>query len=70
MTEYRVVFEPAGDGSWSAYSIDLPGVFASGADRAEVEANMRIALSLHLEELHRRGQSSPPPESETAVISV
>ncbi len=33
MTNYGVVFEPADDGSWSAYSIDIPGVFAIGADR-------------------------------------
>lgn len=70
MTEYRVVFEPAGDGSWSAYSIDMPGVFASGADRAEVEVNMKAALELHLEELQRRGEAPPPPGSETAVIAV
>lgn len=70
MTEYRVVFEPAGDGSWSAYSIDLPGVFASGADRVEVEANMKAALELHLEELQRRGASPPSQQSETAVIAV
>lgn len=70
MTDYRVVFEPAGDGSWSAYSIDLPGVFASGANRSEVEENMRSALTLHLDELRRRGETVPPSDSETAVIAV
>ncbi len=70
MSEYRVVFEPADDGSWSAYSIDLPGVFSSGANRAEVESNMREALVLHLEELRRRGESPPPSDSQTAVIAL
>ena len=70
MSEYRVVFEPADDGSWSAYSIDLPGVFSSGASRAEVEANMREAMSLYLEEVQRRGESPPSADAETAVIAL
>jgi predicted RNase H-like HicB family nuclease len=56
MTGYTVVFEPADDGSWSACAIDLPGVFAVGRDRTDVEAKMREALTLHLDELRRRGE--------------
>ena len=70
MTEYRVVFEPAGDGSWSAYSIDLPGVFAAGHDRAEVESEMREALALHRDELRRNGEMPDAPRSQVAVITV
>ena len=70
MTEYAVVFEPADDGSWSGYAIDLPGVFAAGRDRAEVEAQMREALALHRDELGRRGVTPAAPRSQTAVIAV
>ncbi|HET6831314.1 MAG TPA: type II toxin-antitoxin system HicB family antitoxin [Solirubrobacterales bacterium] len=70
MTEYRVVFEPADDGSWSAYSIDLPGVFAAGRDRAEVEVAMREALALHRDELRRRDEEPDGPRSQVAVVAI
>lgn len=46
---YRVVYEH-GPTSWGAYSDDLPGYFAVGRDRAEVERMMREAIAFHLED--------------------
>jgi predicted RNase H-like HicB family nuclease len=43
----RVVYEQGPD-NWSAYSLDLPGLIATGATRAEVERRMREALPDHL----------------------
>ncbi len=63
MTEYAVVYEPAEDGSWSAYALDLP-VFSCADTRGEIEASMQEALELHLDELRRDGDAAPPPRCE------
>jgi len=68
LTEYVVIYEQAGDGSWGAYSPDIPGVISAGDTREEVERNMREAIRLHLDELRRRGQ--PIPESRNIVGTV
>ncbi len=63
MTEYAVVYEPANDGSWSAYALDL-AVFSAADTREEIEASMQEALELHLEELRRNGEALPEPRCE------
>ena len=63
MTEYAVVYEPANDGSWSAYALDLPVV--SRADtREEIETQMQEALEFHLESLRIEGEPTPEPRCE------
>ena len=44
---YRMVYEelPA---NWFVYALDVPGVFATGATREQVEQRMREALPCHL----------------------
>lgn len=44
MTTYNVVYEQAGDGSWSAFSPDLPGCYSVGDTVDEAEAGMREAV--------------------------
>ena len=70
MTKYACVLEPAADGTWSAYVPDLPGVVATGRDPDEVKTRIGEAISLHLEELERHGQSVSPPRSQTTVVVV
>ena len=70
VSEYGVVFEQAGDGGWSAYVLDVPGVIAAGDTRAVAAANMRQALRIYGEELARQGQEMPRPRSEVGVVSV
>lgn len=68
MTTYSVVYEQAGDGSWSASSPDVPGCYSVGDTVQEAEASMREALAVHLDELRRHG--SPQPQRRSAVGTV
>ncbi len=49
--EYEIIYEMSSDG-WSAYVPELPGCTSAGADRAEIEKNIKEAIELHLELLH------------------
>ena len=61
MTEYVVIYERGEDGGWGAYLPDLPGVFALGDSREEVEANMEEALAAHVEVMEEQGMPLPEP---------
>lgn len=70
MTDYACVLEPADDGTWSAYVPDLPGVVATGRSPGQAQTRIREAISLHLEELRRHGETAAPPRSQTVVVAV
>ena len=65
-TKIRVVIEYAGD-NYGAYSPDLPGCVATGDTREEVEANMREAVSFHLEGLAEERDFLADPEVRRAL---
>jgi predicted RNase H-like HicB family nuclease len=69
MTNYLVVYEH-GDTSWGAYSPDVPGVFAVGETRSEVEKLMAEALPAHLDVLRDRGLPVPKPHNATGLVQV
>ena len=69
MQRYLIVIEPTGTG-FSAYSPDLPGCVSTGATRADVEANMREAVALHLEGLREDGEPVPPPHTYATYVEV
>lgn len=69
MTEYAVVYEPANDGSWSAYALDLP-VVSCADTREEIEAQMQEALEFHLEETRREGGQLPEPRCDVGKHRV
>ena len=62
MKKYLIVIEETSTG-FSAFSPDLPGCVATGATRAEVEANMREAISFHLDGLREDGEPAPEPRT-------
>jgi predicted RNase H-like HicB family nuclease len=68
--DYLVIYEQGETGGWGAYSPDLPGCLALGDTRGEVEENMREAITVHLEELSRRGRPIPQPRNLVGVVSV
>ncbi len=68
--EYVVIYEQGDTGSWGAHSPDLPGCYALGDTRPEVEDNMREAITVHLEELQRRGLTAPEAHNFVGVVSV
>ena len=67
--KYLVILEPT-DTGYSAYSPDLDGCVAAGADRAETIALIQEAIAFHLEGLAAEGLPIPAPRSETAEVEV
>ncbi|MBV8083625.1 MAG: type II toxin-antitoxin system HicB family antitoxin [Chloroflexi bacterium] len=69
MSDCLVVIEGS-DGSYSAYSPDLPGCVAAGDSSEEVEALMREAIPLHIESLRRHGEVVPEPRTVARYVGV
>jgi predicted RNase H-like HicB family nuclease len=68
VNEYVVIYEQAGDGSWSAHAADM--VFASGDTREEAESQIRDAIAFHIQVLREEGEEVPPPGGVPGVVSV
>ena len=60
---YHAVVEESPDGGYWASVRELPGCFSSGETLAELQGNLREAISLHLEEL----DNEPIPEGATVM---
>jgi predicted RNase H-like HicB family nuclease len=69
MREYVVVYEE-GPSSWGAYVPDLPGCFAVGKTRAEVEDRIRGAIEFHIRGMLADGDSVPPPAHSVGLVHV
>jgi predicted RNase H-like HicB family nuclease len=61
MTDYLIIYERGDHGEWGAYSPDVPGCFAAGESRAEVEQLMREAIPDHLALMREVGEPVPEP---------
>jgi predicted RNase H-like HicB family nuclease len=59
VTNYRVTYEMASDGSWSASADGLP-VFSAAETREEVEREIQEAIRLYLDELAKDTTASSP----------
>ena len=66
---YAIVIEKA-EGNYSAYVPDLPGCIATGSTVAEVETEIREAISFHLEGMRDDGMPVPEPSSQVEYIDV
>ena len=66
---YAIVIEKA-EGNYSAYVPDLPGCVATGGTVAEVEAEIRKAISFHLDGLREDGLPVPVAESQVEYIDI
>ena len=69
MSQYVVIVEGT-DGSYSAYSPDLPGVVAAGDTREETMQLMREAIVLHIAGLREDGEPIPPATSTAEYVAV
>ena len=67
--KYLIILEPTATG-YSAYSPDLDGCVAAGADREETISLMREAITFHVEGLSASGETVPAPTSEPAYVEV
>jgi predicted RNase H-like HicB family nuclease len=66
---YAIVIEKA-DGNYSAYVPGLPGCVATGATLAEVESEIREAITFHLDGMREDGVPVPPPSSQVEYVDV
>jgi predicted RNase H-like HicB family nuclease len=67
--QYLIVIEKTATG-FSAYSPDLDGCVATGANKDDVERNMHDAIELHLEGMRDEGYSVPPPSAYSTYVDV
>jgi len=67
--KYLIVVERT-EGGYSAYSPDLPGCVATGADLRTVETEMREAMAFHLDGLRELGERIPEPRTSSSYIEV
>jgi predicted RNase H-like HicB family nuclease len=67
MSTYRVNYEMASDGSWSASAIDLP-VFSAASSRDEAEREIQQAIRLYLNEL--ASQKAPASRGINGTVIV
>ena len=70
MTDYLVIYERTDDGGWSAHTPDLPGCYAAGASREEVERLIREAIPFHLQGMREAGQPVPEPVTSAGYVAV
>ena len=66
---YAIVIETA-ENNYSAYVPGLPGCVATGATIAEIESEIREAISFHVEGLLEGGLPIPPALSQVEYVEV
>ena len=66
---YAIVIEQA-EGNYSAYVPDLPGCVATGVTVEEVEAQIREAITFHIEGLREDGLPLPRPSSHVEYVEI
>ena len=64
----RVLLYPGEDGYLVAEVPSLPGCIGQGKSREEALANVREAISLHIDVLRERGE--PVPEDRFEIVEV
>jgi predicted RNase H-like HicB family nuclease len=69
MTEYTIIIEK-GEGNYSAYCPDLPGVVAAAETEEETVELMKDAIEFHLEGLKEDNLPIPKPTISAKSIEV
>ncbi len=69
MTNYTIIIEK-GEGNYSAYCPDLPGVVAAGETEEETVELMKEAIEFHLEGLKEENLPIPEPTVTARCIEV
>ncbi len=70
MSEYLVIYEQAPDGAWGASLPDLPGVFALGRTKREVDRRIKEAAAAYAAASHGDGADLPAPSHEAGRTSL
>jgi len=69
MTNYTIIIEK-GEGNYSAYCPDLPGVVAAGETEEKTMELMKEAIEFHLEGLKEENLPIPEPTVTARCIKV
>ena len=69
MNRYTIIIEK-GEGNYSAYCPDLPGVIAAGETEEETVELMEVAIEFHLEGLKEENLPIPEPTVTARIIRV
>jgi predicted RNase H-like HicB family nuclease len=69
MTRYTILIEK-GEGNFSAYAPDLPGVVAAGETEEETAKLMEEAIELHIEGLKEDKLPIPQPTVSARSVEV
>lgn len=69
MHRFLIVIEKAGN-NYSAYSPDLPGCVATGADREETELRMHAAIEMHVKGMIEDRLPIPESNSFAEYVAV
>ena len=69
MTKYTIIIEK-GEGNYSAYCPDLPGVVSAGETEEETAELMKEAIELHLEGLKEDRIPIPEPTISARCVDV
>ena len=69
MTNYTIILEN-GEGNYSAYCPDLPGVVAAGETEEETVELMKDAIEFHLEGLKEENLPIPKPTITARCVRV
>lgn len=67
--EYLVILEKA-ENNWAAYSPDIPGCIATGANPDETLQEYQEALRMHLKGLAEDGLPMPQPTAKVQYVKV
>ncbi len=67
--KYAVVIERTLN-NYAAYVPDLPGCISVGDTEAEVLANIREAIELHLDSMREDGDPIPAPTTVAAMVEI
>ncbi len=69
MTKYTIIIEK-GEGNYSAYCPDLPGVVAAAETEEETVELMKEAIEFHLEGLKKDNLPIPEPTISAKSVEV
>ena len=69
MTKYTIIIEK-GEGNYSAYCPDLPGVVAAGETEEKTVVLMKDAIEFHLEGLKEDRMPIPEPTISTRSLEI
>jgi predicted RNase H-like HicB family nuclease len=68
--DYTIVLEGSSKEGFSAYSPDVPGVFATGKTESVVRKRIASGIRFHFEMLRRSGEPIPVPTTTTYKQSI